>query len=120
VLAVALQADPAVAANDFLDVDAEVAGQRELAVLGEAGKHLLGRQPRGGGIPQRKRRQPIGVDVLGALLQLGERRQGVACGGILRIIDFDQDRTIPLDDEGIAGVVGHSLFLRDRTAKTAS
>jgi hypothetical protein len=49
------------------------------------------------------------VDVFGTLLQLGKGRQGVAGLGITRVIDLDQNGAIALNDEGVAGVVIHSL-----------
>ena len=49
------------------------------------------------------------MDVFGAFLQLRERRQRVAGLGIAGIVHLDQDGAIALDDEGIAGVVIHSV-----------
>ena len=50
------------------------------------------------------------MDVLGTLLQLGERREGVAGLGVQRIIDFQQDRAVALHDQRIGGIVLHGLL----------
>ena len=64
-------------------------------------------KPAGGGVPQRERRQAIGVDVLRGLLQLGEREQGVAGLGVERVVDFEQDGAVALHDRRIAGLYRH-------------
>ena len=65
----------------------------------EHGQHAARIQPRRGGIPERERRQPIGVDVLGRLLQLGELRQRIARLGVERMIHLQQYRAVALDDQ---------------------
>jgi hypothetical protein len=50
------------------------------------------------------------VDVLGTLLELGERRDGVASFSVLRIIDLEEDRAVTLNDERTGWVVGHGLL----------
>src|SRR5262249_54587102 len=90
------------------DVGGEVVRQRELAEPPQHVEHLVGGHPRGGGVPQRQRRQPVGVDVLGALLQLGERGEGVAGLGVPRVVHLHQNGAIPLNNQRVGGVVIHS------------
>ena len=103
------QLDAAIAADGLAEVGAEVRRQRKLAVTGQDVDHRRRGQAGGGRVPQRQIGEPIGVDVLGAFFQLGERSEGVARLGIARIVHLDQDRAVTLHDEGIGGIVVHSL-----------
>jgi hypothetical protein len=47
----------------------DVAGEVELAQALQIRQRDLRRQPRRGGVPEGERRDPVGVDMLGALLQ---------------------------------------------------
>ena len=67
------------------------------------------RQSRRRRVPDRERRDPVGVDVLGRLEQLAERADGVPGRGVGRTADLQQDGAIALDDQGEVGSVGHSL-----------
>src|SRR5205807_539315 len=79
------QPHPAVAADQVLQVDRQVARQRELAVRRKDGDHVAGGHAGGGGVPERERRNPIGVNVFRAFFQLGERGQRVTGGGVFRV-----------------------------------
>ncbi|GAA3050149.1 hypothetical protein GCM10020000_33630 [Streptomyces olivoverticillatus] len=62
--------------------------------------HLLGVVPGGPRVPQTERRHPVGVDVLGGPLQLGEGRDGTPARIGLLVVDLEQERFVRLDDEG--------------------
>src|SRR3712207_7885590 len=64
-----LQAQPAVAGHGLGDVDQQRVWDRVAAVLQQRVDDLLGIVASGAGVPQPERRQPVGVDVLGAALQ---------------------------------------------------
>ena len=49
------------------------------------------------------------MDMLRTLFQLRERSERIAGLGIAWIINLDQDRAIPLNDERVAGIVIHCL-----------
>ncbi len=57
--------------------------------------------------------------MLGAFLELGERCDRIASLGVLRIVDLQEDRAIPLDDEWIGGIVLHELLARRGLPKRA-
>src|SRR5262249_10323737 len=96
--------------DQIRDIRPQVGRQRKLAVAPEDIDHGIRSQTGGGGIPQRQRRQPVGMDVFWALFQLSKRGQGVARFGVARVIHLDQDRAIPLYDERIRGIVIHYIL----------
>jgi hypothetical protein len=109
------QLDPAKASDVVFDVGEDVAGQIELAVAGQRGDDFGGGRSRGGGVPQRQRRDAVGMDVFGAFLQFGVARQFIARRLVVRIIHFQQDGSIALHDQRIGRVIGHAgdlVFLR--------
>ena len=44
------------------------------------------------------------MDVLGALLQLGEGGERVAGLGVQRVVDFQEDRAVALHDQRVGGL----------------
>ena len=105
---VRLQHQPAVAAHGVDDVDQQRLRDREPGPPDQRVDHLLGVVPGGAGVPQRERRDPVGVDVLGGAFQLGERcdvgagRRGIGVG------DLQQQRLVGLDDQRSVGHAGSS------------
>src|SRR5207253_4483843 len=65
-------------------------------------------EPGGGGVPQRQRSDAVGVDVLGAFLQLGEARQGIARLLVQRVVHRQQDGFVALRNQRIRRVVAHT------------
>ena len=112
-----LEPHSAVTAHQLAQVGGQVRGKGKLGVGLECLDHLLGGHAGGGGVPQRERRQAIGVNVLGALLQLGERRDRVAGLGVQRVVDLQQDRAVPLHDQRIGGIVLHGLLAGSRAKR---
>jgi hypothetical protein len=51
------------------------------------------------GVPQRQRRDTIGVHVLGGTFELSEGRYRATAGGRLRVVGFKQQRPVRLDDQ---------------------
>ena len=103
-LARAVRATRPYARDRLGDVGRNVRRDRELGVPLKYREHLLGGETCGRRVPEREVRDPVGVDVLRALFQFGERGEGVAGFGVPGIIDLDQDGTIRLDDEGIGRI----------------
>jgi hypothetical protein len=93
------EAQPAVAGHRLGDVDQQGVRHRVAGVLHERVHDLLGVVPGGAGVPQAERGHPVGVDVLGGALQLGERRDGAAARLGLLVVDLEQERLVALDDE---------------------
>ncbi len=77
-----------------------------LGVIGEGALDLLRGHPRRGGIPQRERRDAVGVDVLRRLLELREPRQARPRVGVTGRRRLGEDRSVRLDDERRVGAVG--------------
>ena len=99
----------AIATDEVAEVGRQVAREGKLAELAEDVHHLVRGHPRGGGVPQRQRRKPIGMNVFRTFLKLGKRRQRITGGTVLGIIDLNENGAVALDDEWIAGVVIHSM-----------
>ena len=74
--------------------------RRSSTVTDERIAHLLGIMAGGAGVPQCERGDPVGVDVLGGALELGEGRDGLARLGRRRVVDLEQEGLVRLDDEG--------------------
>ncbi len=106
-LAVAFQPDPAITADQFLQIGLQVGRQGEFAVAGQDSDHFIGRHPRRRRIPKRQRRQAIGMDVLRAFFQVREGGQGIPRLGIALVVHLNQDGAIPLDDQRVCGIVIH-------------
>src|SRR5207244_2603181 len=69
--------------------------------LAQCGYNALRRFADSASVPNRKRRQAIGVDVFGRFDQFGKPRQRIARLRIHGIIYFDQDGVVALDDERV-------------------
>ncbi|RPK61041.1 hypothetical protein EES43_16135 [Streptomyces sp. ADI96-02] len=111
------QGEPPVPRHRLGDVDQEGVRHGVAGVLDERVDDLLGVVPGGAGVPQPERGDPVGVDVLGRTLQLGEGRDDTTAGVRQLVVDFEEQRLVALDDEGS----GHALrpFLRGATADAA-
>ena len=97
---VLLQPQPAVAAHRLGDVDEQRVRHGVAAEGQQRVDHLLGVVARGARVPQAQRRQPVGVDVLGGALELGEGRDRLAGIARARVVDLQQQRLVALDDQG--------------------
>ena len=116
---VLLQPQPAVARHRLGDVDQQRVRDGVAAVLQQRVDDLLGVVAGGARVPQAERREPVGVDVLGRALELGERRDRLAAVRRALVVDLEQQRLVGLDDEG--SVRGHAVataFCRARYAAT--
>ena len=114
---VLVEPQPAVARHRLGHVDQQ---RVRHGVAAEGQQHvddLLGVVAGGARVPQPQRRQPVGVDVLGAALELGERRDRLAAGVGLLVVDLEQQRLVRLDDQG--AVVHGSLRTRTPAALLA-
>ena len=103
---VLLQGEPAVAVHRVGDVDEQGVRDGVAAVGDQRVDDLLGVVAGGAGVPQAERGEPVGVDVLGGALELGERRDGPAGGLGVGVVDLEQERLVALDDQGS---VSHGL-----------
>ena len=78
IFALAFEPHAAVSADQLAEIDRQIGRDGEFAEAIEDGDHRFGLEAGGGGIPERERAEAIGVDVLGAFLQLGEGGERVA------------------------------------------
>ena len=67
---------------------------------------LLGVVAGGARVPQAQWRQSVGVHVLGAALEFGERGDRGACLGGLRMVDLEQQGLVRLHDQRSVGHAG--------------
>ena len=93
------QLQAAVAVHGLGDLGEQGVGHRESRVGDEDVDDGFGVQPGGSGVPQGQRGDPVGVDVLGRPLQLGEG--GDVAAGVLGA--GVGDLLVGLDDQGAIG-----------------
>ena len=110
------QLQPAVAGHRVDDVDQQRLRHRVARERHQRVDDLLGVVPGGAGVPQRQRRDAVGVDVLGRALQLGERGDRRARRAGLLVVDFEQHRLVGLHDQG---AVGHFVHYPAPTSQRA-
>lgn len=89
----------AVAGHGLGDVDEQGVRDGIAGVLDERVDDLLGVVAGGAGVPQAERGDPVGVDVLGGPLQLGEGGDGTPGGSGELVVDFEKEGLVALDDE---------------------
>ncbi len=95
-----LQPQAAVAAHDLGHVDQEGLGHGVAGPAQEGVDDLLGVVAGGAGVPEAEGAQPVGVDVLGRALELGEGGDvGPARLGV-GMVDLQQQGPVGLDDQG--------------------
>ena len=102
---VLLQPQPAVARHRLGDVDQQRVRDGVAAVLQQRVDDLLGVVAGGARVPEAERRQPVGVDVLGRPLELGERRDRLAAVRGALVVDLEQQGLVGLDDQGSVDVM---------------
>ena len=93
------QLQPAVARHGVDDVDQQRLRHRVAGEADQGVDHLLGVVAGGAGVPQRQRRDAVGVHVFGCAFELGERRDGGACRAGQLVVDFEQHRLVGLHDQ---------------------
>ena len=93
------QLQPAVAVHGLGDVHQQRLRHREAGVGDQYVDHLLGVVPGGACVPQRQRRDAVGVHVLGRALEFGERGQRLAGVVGLVVVDLQQHGLVGLDDQ---------------------
>ena len=99
------QPNPAVPPQGLPDFNGDVLRDFVFAEGLQRACNLVGREPRGGGVPERERADAVAVDILGALFQFGETGQNVPCGFVPRSADLRENGHVALHDEWILGVV---------------
>jgi hypothetical protein len=97
---------PAVTIHGVRDVDEQRVRHRVTREPQQRVDHAFGVVTSGARVPQAQRGQPVGVDVLGGALELGERRDRHAAGGRLGMVDLEQERLVGLDDQR---AIGHAV-----------
>ena len=95
--------EAAVAAHRLGDLGEQGVRHREARVGDEGVDDRLRVQARGARVPQGQRRDPVGVDVLGGSLQLGEGGDGAAGLPGPGVGDLQEDGLVGLDDERAVG-----------------
>ncbi len=109
---VLLKGQPAIARHGLGNVDEQWLRHGIPAEAQQCVDDLLRVVTGSASVPQAERRHPIGVDVLGGAFQFGKRRDGAAGGFCLRMIDFEQQGLVALDDQR---AVGHRLIVAANT-----
>ena len=104
---VARQADAPVARDLLHDVGADVGRHIVLGELIEFAQHFVGLQAGRGRIPQRERRDAVGVQIFRAFFQLGKARQRIARIFVQIVLRFEQDGFIGLDDQRVLWIERH-------------
>ena len=97
------QLEAAVAAHRLGDLGEQGVRHREARVGDEGVDDRLGVQARRTRVPQGQRGDPVGVDVLGGTLQLGEGSDGAAGLAGSGAGDLQEDGLVGLDDERAVG-----------------
>jgi len=104
---VLLEAQPSVAGHRLGEVD-EQRVRDGIAGVAQQGVHdLLGVVAGSAGVPEAERCEPVGMDVLGGPLELGERGDGKSALVGLRMLDLEQQGLVALDDQRSADGRGH-------------
>ncbi len=93
------EGEAAVARHGLGDVDEQRVRDGVAGELDERVDDLLGVVPRGPGVPQAERGDPVRVDVLGGPLELGEGGDGPARGTGELVVDLEEECFVALDDE---------------------
>ena len=93
------QLQPAVAGHGVDDVDQQRLRHRVAGETDQRVDDLFGVVAGGAGVPQRQRRDAVGVHVFGRAFQLGKRRDGGARRAGQLVVDFEQHRLIGLHDQ---------------------
>ncbi len=112
---VLLQAQPPVPRHRLRDVDEQRVRDGVPAELQQGVDDLLGVVAGRAGVPEAERREPVGVDVLRAALELRERGDRLAALDGLLVVDLEQQGLVALHDQG-AVVHPPSLVSRTRDA----
>ncbi len=94
------QLQAAEAAHRVDDVHQQRLGDCVARVRDQRVDDLLGVVARSARIPQRERRDPVGVDVLGSTFEFGERCDRLTSGLRIGVVDLEQQRFVGLHDQG--------------------
>ncbi len=99
-VAVLLESEPTVAVHRVGDVHEQGVWHGIAAVGDERVDDLFSVVPGGSGVPEAKRSEPIGVDVLGRALQLGKRCDGPTRSNGVGVVDLEEKCLVALNDQG--------------------
>jgi hypothetical protein len=103
------QFDPSVAGDVIDDVGADICRQLVLAEAFQRPDDRWRVVACRGGVPEREGRDPVGVDVFRALLEVGESSEGVARLLLARVVHLEEHALVALDDDRVGGIVGHAM-----------
>jgi len=102
-----VEIDFAIAAHGLSDFNAHILGNVVFAVGFEGGDDFFGGDTSCGCIPEREGIDAVRVHVLGAFFQFGKAHEPISRRFVSGRVDFDENREVALDDEGIFGVIVH-------------
>ncbi len=117
---VALDGQPAVAADRLADVDGHRRRHREARPALKRGEHVVGVVAGGARVPQSEPGDAVRVDVLGGTFELREDGEFVARRFGVRVCDFQQHSPVALHDERTVSHKGQSYSAgthEDRAAR---
>jgi len=100
----------AIEANCLAELNAHILGNVVFAVGFEGGDDFVGGDTGCGRIPEREGVDAVRVYVLGAFFQFGKAHEPISRRFVSGRVDFDENREVALDDEGIFRVVVHILY----------
>ena len=112
------QVQLAEARDRLADVRRDVVRHRVAREAREGARHGIGVDSGRSRIPERQRREPVGVDVLGALLELGKQHETRPRRFGAGTVHIEEHRSVALDDEGL--VLAHDWDSGDYHRKAAA
>ena len=86
------------------------------AVGFKGGDDFFGGEAGCGCVPEREWVDAVGMYVLGAFFQLGKVYKPISRRFVSGRIDFDENREVALDDEGVFWVIVHIFYTRATVA----
>ena len=105
IFSVSRKPQPSVPKSPIANFRFNVRGDRVFRKTPQRLANLLDTRASGAGIPNRKWRHAVRVNMFGGLDQLGETNELIPRGAVARAIHFNKDGVVTLDDQRVLRVV---------------